>query len=203
MATLPSPPISSAILSAASAAEARLSVEARGDRNVAVDAGVEGDDRDLGVLGLLQQRDGRLAVDRGEADGRAASWRARPRACRSAGRPAPSVSGPSNVTLTSKSLRGLLGAGLHGLPELMLEALGDERRCRACPAPARRRSCRGGQRRRRAPMRVRLLNMVPPGTMRLIDVCVVGALSPSWSWRGRDGCAGAGAQAPRRRRMSA
>ena len=43
---------------AASAAAARLSVEAVGDRHVAVDARVEGDDGDVVVLGLLHQRSG-------------------------------------------------------------------------------------------------------------------------------------------------
>ena len=95
-------------------------------RDVAVDARVEGDDRDVGGLRLLQERNGGLAVERGEAQRlRLLGQRSRQHVDllvdhRFGFR---ALEGDPDVVGFSR----LFGAELHGLPELMLEALGDER----------------------------------------------------------------------------
>ena len=99
---------------------------AAGDRDVAVDAGVEGDDRDARILGLLQQRDRRLAVDRRDGDGRRLLGEGRRDHVELA------VDGALAVRTFERHgdvevLGGLFRADLHGLPELMLEALRDQR----------------------------------------------------------------------------
>jgi hypothetical protein len=95
-------------------------------RNVAVDAGVKADHRDLGRLRLLEQRDGRLGIERREADRlRLLGQRGLQHLellvdLRLVLRP---LEGDADVELLGR----LLGAELHGLPELVLEALGDDR----------------------------------------------------------------------------
>ena len=109
----------------------------RGDRDVAVHARVEGDDRDVLRLRLLHQR-------------RARPWSRAPRSRSRAGSSgwrwcsivdllldvAARSAGPSKVIFTLKSLRLLLGALLDRLPELVLEALGDDRDVRLLAAAA-------------------------------------------------------------------
>ena len=91
----------------------------------------------LGVLRLLHQRTGGLAVDRGEADRRGVLVE---RGLQhldllldvSLG--VGSLEGDLDVEL----LGGLLGAGLHGLPELVPESLRDERHVRLVAVAAAR-----------------------------------------------------------------
>jgi len=99
---------------------------AGGQRNVAVDTRVEGDDRDFRVLCLLQQRDGRPGVECSEAD--------RTRLLGECSRQHVDLLVDHGLGL--RTLEGdldvaflgrLLGAKLHRLPELVLEALGDQR----------------------------------------------------------------------------
>ena len=98
-----------------------------GDRDVAVDAGVEGDDRDL-------RRPGPSSAAGSPPGCRAPRSRWPAASCASAAESMSiclstiaSVSGPSKRDLDVEVLGGLLGAGLHRLPELVLEALGDQR----------------------------------------------------------------------------
>src|SRR5947208_3310040 len=96
------------------------------ERDVAVDAGVEPDHRNLGVLELLKQRDRRLAVERRKAQRR---WLLVEHGLQH-------FELLVDLRLVLRSLeidsdvelrRGLLGSLLHGLPELVLKALRDER----------------------------------------------------------------------------
>ena len=126
-ATSPSLPMSSAILSAASAGRGQVVGGGGRHRDVAVDARVERDrpgssppapSSAAGSPPCCPAPRSRCAF------GFLASAAESMSICLST---IASVSGPSKVTLTLKSLRGLLGARLHGLPELVLEALRDER----------------------------------------------------------------------------
>ena len=74
---------------------------------------------------MLQQRDCRLAVERCEADGLRVlgeSRREHVDLLVDHGLAVRPFEGDAHVVV----LGGLLGAGLHGLPELVLEALGDQ-----------------------------------------------------------------------------
>ena len=97
-----------------------------GERNVAVDTRVERDDRNLCGLRFLEQRDRCLAVERGEAD--------RLRVLGERRRQHVDLLvdhrfglGPFEADADFVVLGCTLGAGLHRLPELVLEALGDQR----------------------------------------------------------------------------
>ena len=109
-----------------SPAAAMLSVAAGRERNVAVDAGVEGDDRDLAACAFFNSGMAALlsSAAKPSACGFLASAAESMSICLST---IASVSGPSKVILTLSLLGRLLGAGLHRLPELVLEALRDER----------------------------------------------------------------------------
>ncbi|MEI2612852.1 MAG: hypothetical protein V9G20_29765 [Candidatus Promineifilaceae bacterium] len=73
-----------------------------------------------------------LAVERGEADGGRLLRRARSASMSICLSTWVSVSGPSKVIVDAELRRRPCSApGLHGLPELVLEALGDQRRCTA------------------------------------------------------------------------
>ena len=97
-----------------------------GDGDVAVDAGIEGDDGDALLLGLPKERDGRLAVERGEADrGRVLGERGREHVDLPIDHRL--VVGPLERHLDAELLGRLIGAALDRLPELVLEALGDQR----------------------------------------------------------------------------
>jgi hypothetical protein len=96
-----------------------------GDRDVALDPGVEGDDGDVGALGLLQQGGGGPAVERREADGVGLAGQG----------VGQHLDLDLDVGLGGRALEGdgralllgrLLGTGLDGLPELVLEALGHD-----------------------------------------------------------------------------
>ena len=98
----------------------------RRDRHIAVHTGVERDHRRALVLGLLHERAGGLAVDRGEAE----------RGGLLVERGLQELDLLLDVALLLRTLErdrdvelltGLLGAVLHGLPELVPEALRDQR----------------------------------------------------------------------------
>ena len=139
-ATSPSPPISSAILSAASAGSRNVVGGGRRNRNVAVHARVKTDDRNTLGLGLFQQRHHGLGVERSQADGG-----------RVLGQGSlqhldllvdlrlglGAFKGDVDVEVRSS----LLGTELHSLPELVLEALGDDRDVRLGAAVSRSGSC--------------------------------------------------------------
>src|SRR5205085_4207749 len=108
----------------------------RRDRDVAVDARVESDDRDLRVLELLQERHGRLAVESREAE---RGWLLVVRGLEHLellvhlGLVLWTLEGHRDVVLRG----GLLGALLHRLPELVLETLRDHRDVRLARAGGR------------------------------------------------------------------
>ena len=94
-------------------------------RNVAVDTRIEGDHRDVFGLRLLEQWNRGLAVERGKADG---LWMLGQIGGKHVDLLVDHRLGlrPFEADLDLLLLRLGLGPELHGLPELMLEALGDE-----------------------------------------------------------------------------
>ena len=96
-----------------------------GHRDVAVHAGVEADHRDAGGLGLLEQRSKSLGVNGRQADGRGLLVE----------RGLEHLDllvdhrlglGAFEGDVDVEFLRGLLRTDLHGLPELVLEPLGND-----------------------------------------------------------------------------
>ena len=107
-----------------------------GQRDVAVDAGVERDDRDVRrpwPAAAAGRRPGCRARRSRSAPGFLSSAVCSISICCST---LPSSCGALEGDLDVELLAGLLGARLHGLPELVLEALGDERDVRLLVAAA-------------------------------------------------------------------
>ncbi len=129
-ATLPLPPSSSRHVLGRLGGR-RLVVGGRGgQRDVAVHAGVEGDHRDVGGLGLLAAV-GSAALESSAANPSAAGFLASAWVSSSIWiSTSDSDGGPSKVIVTPSFSASALGAGLDCLPELVLEALrhdGDQR----------------------------------------------------------------------------
>ena len=102
-----------------------------GNRDVAIDTGVEADDRDALGLGFFQQRNGGLRVKRRKADGsrvlgQSSSQHLDLLVNLGLGRRA--FEGDVDIQVGSS----LLGAELHSLPELVLETLGNDRDVGLC-----------------------------------------------------------------------
>src|SRR6266851_657072 len=114
-------------------------------RDVAVDARVKADDRDLGCLGLFEQRHDGFAVQRGQTD--------RLRLFVEGGLQHFDLFvdhrfafGAFKRDLDVQVLGGVLRTEFDGLPELMLEAFGDDRDVGVGrDLPGRRRGRRGGR----------------------------------------------------------
>ena len=96
-----------------------------GDGDVGLDTGVEGDDRDALAIDLVQEVGGSLGVKGGEADGGRAGVQSGLQLVGLLGHLG-LVLRANEVHLVAQLLASLLGAFLHGLPEAVLEALGDE-----------------------------------------------------------------------------
>ena len=96
-----------------------------GDGDVGLNTGVEGDDRDALSIDLRQQVSGSLGVEGGEADGSRAGVQRGLELIGLLGHLG-LVLRADEVDLVAQLVTGLLGTFLHGLPEAVLEALGDE-----------------------------------------------------------------------------
>ena len=183
--TLPAPPISSAILSAAKRGGGKVVGGDGGRRDVAVNARVEGDDRDAGLLRLLQQRDCGLAVQRGKADGGGLLRQGGGQHVHllvDLGFGVRAFKGDFHTEFGG----GLVGARLHGLPELVLEAFRDQRdvelvlrqgRCRSLASKrAARRAKKGSSVQHRFPPD-RMVDWYFFGNVRRSLLCSAGATS--------------------------
>ena len=96
-----------------------------GHRDVGLNTGIEGDDRDALVMDLFEQVGGSLRVEGGEADGSRAGVQSGLQLVGLLGHLG-LVLRADELDLVAQLLTSLLGAFLHGLPEAVLEALGDE-----------------------------------------------------------------------------
>ena len=96
-----------------------------GDGDVGLNAGVEGDDRDTLLVDIFQQVGCSLRVEGGEADGGRAGVQSGLQLVGLLGHLG-LVLRADELDLVAQFLTSLLGAFLHGLPEAVLEALGDQ-----------------------------------------------------------------------------
>ena len=96
-----------------------------GDGDVGLNTGVEGDNRDALVMDLGEQVGGSLRVEGGEADGGRAGVQSGLQLVGLLGHLG-LVLRADELDLVAQLLTSLLGAFLHGLPEAVLEALGDQ-----------------------------------------------------------------------------
>ena len=97
----------------------------RGDRDVGLNARVEGDNRDVLGLDLAEQISGGIRVQGGETDGGRAGVQSGLQLVGLLGHLG-LILRADKADLVAQLLASLLGTFLHGLPEAVLEALGDQ-----------------------------------------------------------------------------